>query len=62
MELMAEERTCPVEQHHRTGPHFGCCDRRLNQAAAVMVTGDAPFQKVPGLVVALVQGGDPAAT
>jgi len=29
--------------------------------AAVMVTGDAAFQKVPGLVVALVQAGGPAA-
>jgi len=28
---------------------------------AVMVTGDAAFQKVPGLAVALVQAGGPAA-
>ncbi len=30
-------------------------------STAVMVTGDAAFQKVPALAVALVQGSDPAA-
>jgi predicted nucleic acid-binding protein len=36
-----------------------CCQQL--GPTAVMVTGDAAFQKVPGLVVALVQAGGPAA-
>ncbi len=59
---VVEQATLPWADHHPRTPdalQVSCC--LWLGSTAVMVTGAAAFQRVPGLVVAQVQGGDPAA-